>query len=220
MSGEKPIKVLIADDYRLIREGLRRYLTKISEINLVGEASTGLEVIELTEELNPDIVLMNISLPVLDGFESSKIIKQTNKNTAILMLTFHYTDQNALKAMKNGVDGILPKYANEKEIVKAINGILKGELYFEQKVKVAYHKWKTGDKSKNTNLPYITPKEEEILQLVALNYTNKKIGEKLFISHHTVETHKKNLIRKLNLQNTRELHTYALEYVKNNGNRY
>ena len=213
MEVEKQIKTIIADDYRLIREGLRKYLSQTPDLDIVGEASNGLELVKLAEEYKPDIILMNISLPNLDGFEAAKIIKKMNNAVAILMLTFHYNEQNALRAYQSGINGILPKYSAASEIIKAIKDILNGKLYFEQSIIIA-----SNEESNNSQI--ISERETEILELIAENHSNKEIANRLFISYHTVETHKKNLIKKLNLNNARELHVYAFENLKNNGIRY
>ncbi len=209
------IKVLIADDHALLRSGLARLLGEIGEIEVVGEAENGLEAVQKAQELNPDIVLMDISMPVMNGMDATREIKKRSEDVKVLILTVHDNEEYLFQAFQSGAAGYVIKKAADSDLVNAINSVAHGDYVLhpavtKMMVENYLEKLSWGGKSAPGGNGQLTDREREILKLVAEGYTNREIAGSLFISVKTVDTHKANIMEKLKLHKRAELVHYAL----------
>ena len=207
------IKVLIADDHAIVRAGLRALLNSEPSMELVGEATGGYEAIELAGKSNADILVLDISMPDLDGISVTKKIKSQFPGLRILILTVHEDEALLRESIKVGASGYVLKRAAETELISAIHAIIGGALYVDPSmVRILL-----SDEIKPTaTLPEpvepLTHREKEILKLIVQGYTNRQVGEELNISMRTVEGHRANLAAKLGLHSRVELVRYAREH--------
>ncbi len=204
------IKVLIADDHAIVRAGLRTLIESEPSLELVGEATGGYETIELIDKTKPDILVLDISMPDIDGIAVTKKLKSQDKDVRILILTIH--DDKALlrEALKSGASGYVLKHAAEKELISAIQIVMRGDMYVEPSMVHTL----VDDNKKSPNivpeaLEPLTPREIEVLKLIVLGYTNRQVGEELNISIRTVEGHRANLSDKLGVKSRVELVRFA-----------
>jgi len=204
------IRVLIADDHTIVRSGVRLLLEAETDIEVVGEALDGKEALALVEQLHPNVVLMDISMPGVDGIEATKKIITQWPETRILVLTMHRSDEYFFEMITAGASGYVLKGAETNELIHALRVVAKGEvfLYPSMAGKLVKGYLDSLDRSKNT-LSNLSKREEEILRLLADGYTNKEIAEKLFVTPSTVHSHRSNLMNKLNLNSRRDLIQYA-----------
>lgn len=207
------IKVLIADDHSIVRAGLRALLGSESSMELVGEAAGGYEAIELVEKTTPDVLVLDVSMPDLDGIAVTKKVKPKYPGLRILILTLHEDEALLKEAIKIGASGYLLKHEAEAKLISAIHIIMRGDVYVDPSmvrtllgntVKPAFTQSETSAK--------LTPRETEVLKLVVEGYTNRQIGEELSISIRTVEGHRANISEKLGLHSRVELVRYAREH--------
>jgi len=211
---ENNYNIVIGEDHTILREGLRSLLSVHPDLNVVGEAEDGLEVIRRVENLSPDLVLMDLSMPRMNGLEAIKEIKVISPEIKIIVLTVHNTEEYILAALKAGADGYILKDANHHELVIAIRNVLSGNRYISpgisEKVIDGYLE---GRKTLKTTSAWdtLTRREREILKQIAEGYKNREIADYLCISLKTVEKHRSNLMRKLDLHNTAALTTLAIE---------
>ncbi len=210
----KIIRVLIADDHTIVRSGVRLLLEAETDIEVVGEALDGQEALTLVEQLHPNVVLMDIAMPGVDGLEATKKIISQWPETRILVLTMHRSDEYFFEMIKAGASGYVLKGAKTSELIHALRVVAKGEvfLYPSMAGKLVKGYLSSLDGSKNA-LSNLSKREQEILRLLADGYTNKEIAEKLFVSPSTVHTHRSNLMNKLNLNSRRDL----IEYTRQKG---
>ncbi len=208
------IRVLIADDHTIVRSGVRLLLEAETDIEVVGEALDGKEALALVEQLHPNVVLMDIAMPGVDGLEATKKIMSQWPETRILVLTMHRSDEYFFEMIKAGASGYVLKGAETNELIHALRVVAKGEvfLYPSMAGKLVKGYLSSLDGSKNA-LSNLSKREQEILRLLADGYTNKEIAEKLFVSPSTVHTHRSNLMNKLNLNSRRDL----IEYTRQKG---
>jgi two-component system response regulator NreC len=207
------IKVLIADDHAIVRTGLRAVIKAEPVLELVGEATGGYETIALVEENQPDILVLDLSMPDLDGIKVTKKIKSQYTNIHILILTIHEDEALLRAALKAGASGYILKRAAEAELISAIHKILEGELYVDPSmVRVLLSDDVPSPASQPKPTEELTPRETEVLKLIAQGYTNRQIGEELHISVRTAESHRSNLSGKLGLQSRVELVRFAREH--------
>ncbi|MFA8343127.1 MAG: response regulator [Rhodothermaceae bacterium] len=209
------LKVLIADDHSVLRESLKSALEFDENIEIVGEAEDGIDAIEKTEALKPDIVLMDINMPFLDGINASQEIKERSPDTKILILTMHENKQYIFSALSAGIEGYLLKMSNLKKVITAINALANGDTYFDATVtEILASKQLDIEDSKNLDVcDYfgITEREKEIINLIIGGYTTQEISEKLRISIHTASNHRTRILKKLNLKNTAELIIFSIK---------
>ncbi|MEE8357038.1 MAG: response regulator transcription factor [Anaerolineales bacterium] len=210
----KIIRVLIADDHTIVRSGVRLLLEAETDIEVVGEALDGQEALALVEQLHPNVVLMDIAMPGVDGLEATKKIMSQWPETRILVLTMHRSDEYFFEMIKAGASGYVLKGAKTSELIHALRVVAKGEvfLYPSMAGKLVKGYLSSLDGSKNA-LSNLSKREQEILRLLADGYTNKEIAEKLFVSPSTVHSHRSNLMNKLNLNSRRDL----IEYTRQKG---
>ncbi|MFH1487904.1 MAG: response regulator transcription factor [Pseudomonadota bacterium] len=210
----KPYRIVIAEDHTILREGLRAILSADSEFEIVGEAQDGREAIRSVENLRPDLVLMDLSMPRTNGLEAIKEIKRQNPETKLLALTVHKTEEYILEALKGGADGYVLKDATQAELLVAIRNVLQGKRYLSpdisEKVIEGYLDGRKTVKSTST-WNSLTQREREILKLIAEGYKNKEVADYLCISLKTVEKHRANLMKKLDLHNAAALTAFAMQ---------
>lgn len=207
------ISVLIADDHEIVRYGISTYLSSSKDIEIVGEASTGEECIELFKEAHPDVCLLDIGMPNKNGIETAKTIRSLEEDTKILILSMHINKQILSDVLEAGINGYLLKNTDKADILHGIRAIMKGQQVFSDPIsdlmKESFLNKNYKRDSKDNN--EITNREYEILQLIVDGLTSKEIAEKLYISPRTVDTHRANLMQKLELNNIAELVRYAIE---------
>ncbi len=207
-------KVVIAEDHTILREGLRALLSASADFEIVGEAEDGRSAIQCVENVKPDLVLMDLSMPRMNGMEALREIKKLRPETKVLALTVHKAEEYVLATLDAGADGYVLKDATHTELVMAIKSVLMGKRYLSpgisEKVIEGYLEGRRTLKSRS---PWdtLTQREREILKLVAEGYKNKDIADYLCISVKTVGTHRANLMRKLDLHNVSALTAFAME---------
>ena len=216
------VSILIADDHQLFRSGVRHLLRDVEDLQVIGETKTGRETVAFCKERKPDMVLMDIDFPDLCGVEITKIVKLSNPNIKILALSMHDEDNYVVNMFKGGVSGYVVKDASFEELVRAIRAIRDGNSYFSKNISKSFFEQKN---SRNKMLQSsskkvaVTDRELEILKYVTDEMTNKEIAESLFISPRTVETHKRNLMQKLQVKNTVGLVKYYLKLSQGTENK-
>jgi len=205
------ISILIADDHGVLRAGLRALLNAEEDFEVVGEAANGTETLRLAERLRPDVVLMDIGLPDMDGLEATRHLLEQSQNVRVLLLTVHEDEALVREAVQVGAAGYVVKRAVESELINAIRSAAAGLLYIHPALTRALIGRKRAPAG---GLPAdcLTPRETQVLQLVAQGYTNRQIAEQLHLSPRTVETHRANLRAKLDLDSRAELVRYATQY--------
>ncbi len=206
------IRILLADDHPLVREGLRSCLIQQKNFEVVGEAADGEEAIRLVKTHSPDIVLLDINMPGMNGLEAARILMKTAPKSKIIILTMHDNKEYVHRMVSTGVQGYVLKDCSPSELVAAIESVHKGEAHFSKKVSQTvlneYVKTaRTKNKKGGTDL---SQRESEVLTLIAEGFSNKEIAAKLFVSVRTVETHRERIIRKLDIHTVAGLTRYAL----------
>jgi DNA-binding NarL/FixJ family response regulator len=214
-------RILIADDHQMFRAGIVNLLIKEADFEIAGEAAEGMDAVRLASELNPDVVLMDIDLPVLDGINATGRIVEKNPEAKILVLTSFENEDYILQMLKAGAKGYILKDSPFEDLVLAIKTISKGSSYFAKEIsaKLLARLHQTEPDYALKEPPkknYVTTREREVLKYVASELTNKEIAAKLFISPRTVETHRRNLIQKLKVKNTAGLVKYYIEHFPQN----
>jgi DNA-binding NarL/FixJ family response regulator len=207
-------RIVIAEDHTILREGLRMLLASNPEFEVVGEAQDGLEAIRAVETQRPDLILMDLSMPRMNGMGAIQEIKKQVPNTKILVLTVHKTEEYILTTLKAGADGYILKDATHSELMLAIDNIFSGKSYLSpgisEKVIEGYLEGRKTIKS-STSWDTLTQREREILKMIAEGYKNKDIADYLCISAKTVEKHRANLMKKLDLHSASSLTAFAME---------
>lgn len=209
MATDGRIRVIIADDHPVVRKGIRAMLEMQPEVTILGEASNGTEALEKCRELRPDIILLDISMPEMNGLEVAGRMKDTSPNTKVILLTMHEEEEYFFHALSVGASGYMVKGDRAEDLVSAILSVAQGGVYLQPSLA----KELVGDylRSKASNAyEGLTQREGEVLLLIAEGLTNKQIGERLYISVTTVQTHRANLMEKLNLHSQADLIKYAI----------
>jgi DNA-binding NarL/FixJ family response regulator len=208
------IKLVIADDHEIFRDGFKLMLSKFPEIMLVGEAANGRELMELIEKENPDVILTDIKMPVMDGIEATKKIAELYPDKGIIGLSMYDDDELIIEMLEAGAKGYLIKNAGKDQIIEAIKTVYNDEPYY---CKTTSHKL-TQMIAKSRFNPYkktekaeFSEREKEIIACICDEMTNKEIGDKLFISVRTVEGHRLKILEKMNVKNTVGLVVYAIK---------
>ena len=211
---ERSYRIVIVEDHTILREGLRALLSAEPLFDVVGEAEDGRAAIRCCEDLLPDLVLMDLSMPRMHGFEAIKEIKKQSPDVKIIALTVHKTEEYILATLQAGADGYVLKDATHAELVMAIKNVLTGKRYLSpgisEKVIEGYLEGKETLKTRSA-WDTLTRREREILKLIAEGYKNKEVGDHLCISLKTVEKHRANLMKKLDLHNAAELTAFAVD---------
>jgi DNA-binding NarL/FixJ family response regulator len=197
----KPIRTLIADDHALVRAGIRALVEKIKGVTVVAEAGKGSEAIRLITEQKPDLVLLDITMPDGNGFDVLHHVMKNYSETRIIVLTVHEAGEYAIRALREGAAGFLPKSAASTELEQAIQTVMKGEIYISpetsRKTLLEYGKGAT----KRDLLANLSPRQREVLQLLSLGMDNEQIAERLYITRNTVKFHVRTIYERLGVHN-------------------
>jgi len=205
--------VLLADDHAVVRKGLRFVLSQQSDIRIVGEASDGREAVDLASKLRPDVVILDIAMPNLNGIEAAEQIIAGNPRTEIVILSMHSDESYLMRTLKAGAKGYLLKESADDEIVQGIRAVARGRPFFSPAIAATLledYVRHLKQRGAQDSFELLTSREREILQLIAEGKTNKEIASGLNLSIYTVETHRSNLMQKLDLHNTAEIVLYAV----------
>ena len=208
----RAINVLLVDDHQLILDGLKSLLKHTDNLVVAGEANNGREAIRLLDILNIDVVLMDIDMPVMNGIDALKEIKRIKPLMKVIILSMHNESGMIKNLLGIGADGYLLKSTSQDELIRAILKVAEGDKYFSTEITLSLlnpsqSNFQTSKQLSET----LTIREEEILKLIAEGFSNKEIGARLFISHRTVDTHRTNLMNKLNVSNIAGLISYAIK---------
>ena len=206
-------RVMIADDHGIVRQGLRAVLTRDPGLEVVGESADGREAVRLAEELNADIVIMDISMPQLNGIEATTRIVRNNPKTGVVILSMHSDETYLLRALDAGARGYLLKDTADGDLIHAIHAVSAGKTYFSEAITktLAEDYMRNMEQRKLTDSwDLLTDREKEVLQLIAEGKSNKEAATALGLSSYTVESHRNNMMQKLNLHNTAEIVLYAV----------
>lgn len=204
--------IILADDHKMFLDGMLSILSSVKEYRILLTAGSGKNIVKYVRN-NPDkkidLIITDISMPEVDGITLNHSVKDINPNIKVLVVSMHIDTTMIDTLIKNDVDGYVPKNAEKNELLTAIETILKGKKYFSNSIKEAYMK-SVFTKDKET-LQTLTKREKEVLKLIALEYTTQEIADQLFLSKHTIESYRKNLISKLNVRNLAGLTKYAIK---------
>jgi DNA-binding NarL/FixJ family response regulator len=207
------IKIIIADDHQMFIDGLKSLLEHIRNVKVAGEANNGLAVLNLLDEKQADIVLLDISMPVMDGIETMKEIHKKHPNVKVIMLSMYNRPEFISTLVAEGAAGFILKNTGKEELKEAIETVAAGGTFYSNEVTAqimeSLRKTGSADRSYEVNL---SSREKEILRLIADEFTTGEIAKKLFLSTHTIETHRKNMLSKLNVRNSAGLIRYAVEH--------
>jgi len=213
---EKTINILLADDHLLVRNGIKSLLEEDQNLHVIGEAANGQEALQLAKKLQPDLLIIDVRMPIMDGIEAVGLLQNYAPNTKAIVLSMHDSEEYILKSIKAGASGYLLKDTGKLEFIKAINTIYKGGKYFSGDISnVIVSNYLQNSKSTPekistpTSSHGLTKKEIEILQLILSGKTNTDISNSLGKSKRTIETHRFNLMKKLNVKNLIELSSKA-----------
>jgi len=210
------IRVLICDDHIMVRQGVRMVLQAESDIELVGEAGRGEEAVALAEQLKPEVVIMDLSLPDISGIEATKKIKAALPNTKVIALTMHEEEPYVIEVLRAGADAYIVKRSAAADLIGALRQVMAGQAVLDPVVTRAvvsgYVSRPTPPTPDKETDSVLTPREKEILILVAEGFTNAEIAKKLYISEKTVQTHRSNILDKLNIHDRTELVRYAIRH--------
>lgn len=207
------IRLLLADDHAVVRSGLRLLLEAQPDMVIIGEAENGVDAIQRADELKPDVVLMDVEMPGMNGIEATRRIKAGSPGTAVLALTMYEDDQYFFEMLRAGAAGYVPKRAAPDELATAIRAVSRGEVFLYPSLAgrlVQDYLQRREVEEQEPPADDLTPREQEVLTLIAQGLSNGEIADQLFISAKTVDRHRENIMRKLNLHNRVDLVKYAL----------
>ncbi|MBY7840203.1 response regulator transcription factor [Vibrio fluvialis] len=206
----KPIRVVIVDDHRVVLEGFMARLEMEPEIEVIATASNGLEALEVVKQHRPDVILMDVSMPIMNGIDATRLIKEEVPDAKVLMLTMHDNREYIMKVMLAGAVGYMLKEISAEKMVQAIKTVNLGSTYFCESVTQTLF---TQDIIPSAQKPNpLSRREEAVLKMVAQGHSSKKIASLLNISYRTVETHRQNIKHKLDIHSTAELAQYAIQH--------
>ncbi len=206
------IRIVLADDHAVLRSGLRALLNSEPDFEVVGEASNGREAVDLAQSLKPDVIVMDISMPVMDGMQAAEEIQRLGLASRLVMLTVHAEEDYLFQTLRLGASGYVLKSSADTELMEAIRMAHRGEVFlYPSAVKKLLGEYlRSGSDEARQEYDLLTSREREVLKLTAEGYTNHEIAEKLVISPKTVDTYRQRIMEKLNLHHRSELVRYAL----------
>jgi DNA-binding NarL/FixJ family response regulator len=207
------LKVLIADDHGVVRKGLRLLLEQYPELSVVGEAANGRDAVTMAAALSPQVAVLDVAMPILNGIEAAEQILRADSQVGVILLTMHADESYVLRALHAGVKGYLLKESAEEDLLAAIKSVAKGKPFFSRAInEVLLEDYMRVLKQQglSDSFDLLTVREKEVLQLLAEGRTNKEVAVILDVSPYTVESHRTNLMQKLNVHNTAELVLYAV----------
>jgi len=207
------VTIVLADDHHVVRQGLRTLLESESDFRVVGEAGDGLEAVQLVERLQPDVLVLDLMMPSLDGLEVTRQVSQRSPQTRVVILSMHSSEAYVLEALRHGAAGYVLKASSAADLIKAVREVTAGRHYLspplsEHAIAAYVQKAKEAALDKYETL---TTREREVLHLAAEGYSNHEIADRLSISPYTAMTHRANLMRKLDLHSQTDLVRYALQ---------
>lgn len=210
----KPIRVIIADDHVIMREGVALILDGLPDFEVIGQAANGMQVVEMVEKYRPDLALLDISMPQLNGIDAAKIIRDSCPETKTLMLTMHDDDAFFFEAIQAGASGYVLKGSQPSELIEALKAVNQGNVYFSPPLtrKLVNHFLSTANELETNQVNSLTKREMDVMQLLAKGLTNREVAKQLVISPSTVQTHRTHIMEKLNLNNRTELIRYAMRH--------
>jgi DNA-binding NarL/FixJ family response regulator len=207
------IRVVVADDHSVVRQGLKAWLERSGHVQVVGEASDGREAVSIVEQLQPDVVIMDIAMPVLNGIEATAQITRRSPGTKVIILSMHADESYILRALGAGAKGYLLKESTESDVLPAVRSVRDGKPYFTPSIaRLLLEDYMRMLKQNNLQDSYdlLTEREKEVLQLLAQGKSNKEVAQILDLSPHTIDSHRTNMMQKVNLHNTAEIVLYAV----------
>jgi RNA polymerase sigma factor (sigma-70 family) len=205
--------VLIADDHGVVRKGLRLLLEQYPELAVIGEAANGREAVTMAAALSPQIVVLDVAMPILNGIEAAEQILKVNSKMGIIILTMHADESYLLRALNVGVKGYLLKESAEEDLLLAIRAVANGKPFFSRAINETLledYMRMLKQQGLSDTFDLLTAREKEVLQLLAEGKTNKEVAQLLDVSPYTVESHRTNLMQKLGIHNTAEIVLYAV----------
>ena len=213
-AGGQRIRIIIVDDHAILRQALRLLLEGEPEVEVVGDAANGREAVALTEKLTPDVVLMDMVMPGLNGLEATRQIRKRCPNTRVLILTGYMEDEQIISALRAGASGYVVKRSDTEELLLGIRAVQRGNTYFSSAISegdaVNQYLWQAKQEDGKVGYELLTSREREVLQLIAEGHSNQRIAQELFIRVKTVEAHKAHIMSKLHARNRTDLIRYAL----------
>ena len=201
------IKLIIVDDHEVVRTGINQLFNREKEMKVLASVSSGGEAMKLIKELNPDVVITDISMPVMSGIELSKLIRDNYPDTSVLILSMHKEEEYVMEAFNSGALGYISKDSGRTEIIRAVNFVANNKMYYERSffdffAKKIISNEEVKEIKKNISL---TKRELEVLNLIVKGFSNKEIAEKLFLSKRTIDAHRTNLMGKMAAKNTADI---------------
>ncbi|MGB8656189.1 MAG: response regulator transcription factor [Candidatus Zixiibacteriota bacterium] len=210
----KKVRLLVADDHKIFRQGIKKLLEEEPDLQVVGEAADGRDVVKKAIELKPDIVLMDIAMANLNGLEATRQIKKALPDMRVIMLTMHKNEEYVLQSFQAGASGYILKEGAVEELVSAIRSIHQDKSFLSPTIsKTLIDAYLRKSETGKTETPFdlLTDREREVLQLIAEGYTNREVAKSLFISVKTVEAHRAHIMQKLNIHDIAKLVKYAIQ---------
>ena len=207
------IRILLADDHTIVRDGLRALLERQADMSVVAEAADGRECVQLAEQHSPDVVIMDVAMPEMNGIEAARRILSANPKTSVLILSMHRDESYVLRALRAGARGYLLKDSPRDDVLSAIRTVAAGRSYLSRQVSQILQEdyvRQLGSRGLEDSYDLLTDREREILQLLAEGKANKEVANLLNISPTTVETHRAHILQKLSLHSTADLILYAV----------
>jgi len=210
--GDDEIRVVLADDHSILRSGMSAMLSSTGEFTIVAEASTGKEAIDAVIEYKPDLLLLDISMPMMNGTEAIRHVKRRSRNTKVLIMTMHRGEEYVRMAMSGGADGYVLKDDSWDELMSALRHVMKGNTYLSPTISnKVVSGFLDGSAPEEGVLGKLTPRERQTLKLIAEGMKNREIAQFMSVSVKTVEKHRSNLMRKLDLHNAAAVTSFAME---------
>lgn len=207
------IRVLIVDDHAILRDGIRSLLERQEDLVVVGEATNGKEGLEMVDQCQPDIVLMDVAMPIMDGMEATRRIREEHPDMKILILTQHDDHEYIKPLLQAGASGYVLKRSGGREVVSAIRQVYEQGAFLEPSVaRQVLNEYKQNEEADEDPAPHLTPRESEILRMVMSGKSNKEIAHSLYISPKTVSVHRSNIMSKLGVRSSFELLRYATKH--------
>ena len=212
--GKPPVRILVADDHAIFRDGLRKLLEGADDVTIIGEASNGNECVKMLAKLKPDILLLDLRMPEKDGLGVLEEINFDSASTRVIVLTAAEDDRDGVRAMRLGARGVVLKQSASDLLLKSIRKVNEGEIWLDNRMtsEVIDAFKKSSEAGQRREKPLLSDREKEIVQLVAQGFRNREIGEKLFISEQTVKNHLHNIFDKLGVSDRLELALYAIHH--------
>ena len=207
------VRILVADDHGVVRKGLRLILERHDGLEVIGEAADGREAVRLAEELSPDIVIMDVGMPRLNGIDATAQILHRNPRAGVIILSMHSDEGYIVRALSAGAKGYLLKDSAEEDLIQAVRIVAQGRPFFSPRITQTLlddYVRQLRQKGLQDSYDLLTEREKEVLQLISEGKSNKEVATILDLSVYTVETHRTNLMQKLNLHNTAEIVLYAV----------